>query len=90
MYIYKWPDYGDSHQRHQKWYVKILSKLECELYLIWKYEGKDEYLSVYILMFIYQLNRIEYSQQYRMPYVGLVYTKLSAWTVSMLGQYRQR
>ena len=52
-YIYKWPDYGDSHQRHQKWYVTMLSKLECELYLIWKYERKDEYLSVYILMFIY-------------------------------------
>ena len=27
MYIYKWPDYGDSHQRHQKWYVTILSKI---------------------------------------------------------------
>ena len=62
MYIYKWSDYGDSHQRRQKWYVTILSKLECELYLIWKYERKDEYLSVYILMFIYQLNRIKYPQ----------------------------
>ena len=41
-------------------------------------------------MFIYQLNRIKYSQQYRTPYVGLVYTKLSAGTVSMLGPYRQR
>ena len=64
MYIYKWPDYiyGDSHQRHQKWYVTILCKLECELYLTWKYERKDEYLTVYILMFIYQLNRIKYSK----------------------------
>ena len=62
MYVYKWPDYGDSHQRHQKWSVAILSKLECELYLIWKYERKDEYLPVYILMFINQLNRIKYSQ----------------------------
>ena len=62
IYIYKWPDYGDSCQRHQKWYVTMLSKLECELFLIWKYERKDEYLSVYILMFIYQLNRIKYSQ----------------------------
>ena len=62
MYNYKWPDYGDSHQRHQKWYVTMLSKLECELYLIWKYERKDEYSSVHILMFIYQLNRIKYSR----------------------------
>ena len=62
MYIYKLPDYGDSHQRHQKWYVTTRSKLECELYLIWKYERKDEYLSVFILMFIYQLNRIKYSR----------------------------
>ena len=58
LFVYKWPDYGDSHQRYQKWYVTILSKLECELYLIGKYERKDEYLSVYNLMFIYQLNRI--------------------------------
>ena len=57
IYVYKWPDYGDSYQRHQKWSVTILSKLECELYLIWKYERKDEYLPVYILMFIYQLSR---------------------------------
>ena len=38
--------YGDSHQRHQKWSVTILSKLECELYLIWKNERKDGYLPV--------------------------------------------
>ena len=56
------PDYGDSHQRHQKWSVTILSKLECELYLIWNHERKDEYLPVYILMFIYLLGRIKYSQ----------------------------
>ena len=58
IYIYKWP-----HQRHQNWsYVTTMSKLECELYVIWKYERNDEYLLVYILMFIYQLNRIKYSQ----------------------------
>ena len=48
MYIYKWPDYGDANQRHQKWYVTILSEWEWELYFIWKYERKDEYLPVYI------------------------------------------
>ena len=41
-------------------------------------------------MFIYQLNRIKYSQWYQMPYVGLLYTKFSAGTVSMLGPYGQR
>ena len=28
---------------------------------MWKYERNDEYLPVYILMFIYQLNHIKYS-----------------------------
>ena len=54
--------YGDSDQRHQKRSVTTLSKLECDLYLIWKYERKDEYLTVYILIFIYLLGRIKYSQ----------------------------
>ena len=40
----------------------MLSKLEFELYLIWEYERKDEYLPVYILMFTYLLGGIEYSQ----------------------------
>ena len=36
--------------------------LQIPLYLIWKYKRLDEYLQIYILMFIYQLNRIQYSQ----------------------------
>ena len=40
----------------------LLLLLEFELYLIWKYECKDEYIPVYILMFIYLLGRIKYFQ----------------------------
>ena len=55
------PEYGDSYQCHQKWPVAILSKLLFEIYLIWKYERKGEYLPVYIFMFMYLLSYVAFS-----------------------------